>query len=252
MIYLPSGTARAPALIFLHERYGLVKHTLDLAQKAAADGFVGVAPDLFARWQGDREALRAGTVRVTLPDPEVAAVLHETIEELKENPRVDAGRVVLVGVCQSGRYAVVAASERGDLAGCVVLYGAAQESDWMVTKEQPRPMPEMIGAVNAPFLFVFGEGDHVISLADVRRVRGAFEDARKSYRMRVFASMPHGWLNDTMPGRYRPREAAQAWDLVVGFAHEVFDGGWRRERVRWEFAADTSPAYDFGKNVRFE
>jgi len=252
MIFRPPDDASAPALIFLHERYGLTKHTLDLAQKAARAGFVGVAPDLFTRWQGDRDALRAGSLRVTLPDGEVAAVVHETIDELKTDPHVDAERIVLIGVCQSGRYAVVVGSERTDLAACVVLYGAAQESDWQVTKEQPRPMPEMIGALRAPFLFLFGEGDHVISLADVRRVRGAFEDARKSYRMRVFAGMPHGWLNDTMPGRYRPAEAAAAWDMLVEFANDVFAGAWPRERVRWDFGAETSPTYDFGKNVRYE
>ena len=54
MIFRPPDDASAPALIFLHERYGLTKHTLDLAQKAARAGFVGVAPDLFTRWQGDR------------------------------------------------------------------------------------------------------------------------------------------------------------------------------------------------------
>src|SRR5207245_10731507 len=187
--------ASAPALSCLHERYGLTKHTLDLAEKAARAGFVGVAPDLFARWQGDRDALRAGSIRVTVPDGEIAAVVDETIDELKTDPHVDAERVVLVGVCQSGRYAVVVGSERTDLAACVVLYGAAQESDWQVTKEQPRPMPGMIGALRAPLLFLFGGGDHVLPLADVPRGRGAVQDARKSHRMGVVAGRAPGGPN---------------------------------------------------------
>lgn len=251
-LFVPDGADRAPALIVLHERYGLVRHTLDLARKASGDGFVGVAPDLFSRWSGDREALARGEERVLLPDPEIASVLHTTIDALRAHPRVDPERIVLMGVCQSGRYAVVVASERADLAACVVLYGAAQDRDWGVDANQPRAMPDLIPHVAAPFLFVFGEADHVISLAAVARLRGAFEDARKSYRMRVFPRAPHGWLNDTMPGRYRPAAAAEAWRMIVGFSREVFAGDWSGARIRSEYTADVAPDYDFAKNVRYE
>src|SRR5687767_6652216 len=78
-LFLPDGSGRAPAVAVLHERYGLVQHTVELARKLAEAGFVGCAPNLFSRWQGDREALRRGEVRVTLPDPEVAGILGETI-----------------------------------------------------------------------------------------------------------------------------------------------------------------------------
>ena len=251
-LFTPDAAGRSPALIVLHERYGLVRHTLDLARKASGDGFVGVAPDLFSRWTGDRAALSRGELRVLLPDPDIGAVLHATIDALRAHPRVDPDRIVLMGVCQSGRYAVVVASERTDLAACVVLYGAAQDRDWGVDANQPRAMPDLVRDVSAPFLFVFGEADHVISLDAVARLRGAFEGARKSYRMRVFARMPHGWLNDTMPGRYRPAEAEEAWGAIVGFAREAFAGGWPSARVRSEYSADVSPDYDFAKNVRYE
>lgn len=248
----PAGAGREPALIFLHERYGLVKHTLDLAERAAAEGFVGVAPNLLSFWSGDKEALRRGEARVTLPDGEIARILHRTLEGLGRHRRVDPARIVLVGVCQSGRYAIVLGSERSDLAAGVVLYGAAQARDWEVNSLQPRSMPEMIARLGAPFLFLFGEADHVISLEDVLRLRNAFEEARKSYRMRVFANMPHGWLNDTMPGRYRLEEAAEAWRMILSFAREVFAGDWPAERVRTEFSSETSPDYDFSRNVRLE
>lgn len=251
-MFAPAGATRAPALIFLHERYGLQRHTLDLCEKAAGDGFVGIAPDLFSRWEGDRDALAAGTIRVFLPDGDVAATLGITIDLLKTDARVDPARIVIVGVCQSGRYAIVTASERRDVAAIVVLYGAAQDRDWETTESQPRGMGEMIASLRVPALLLYGEADHTISLPMVRRVRDAFEDARRSYRMRVFAGMPHGWLNDTMPGRFRPQEAAEAWAMLTGFTREVCDGEWPADRVHWEFAADSAVDYDFTKNVRYE
>jgi carboxymethylenebutenolidase len=252
-LYLPAGDAAAGAVVILHERYGLVQHTLDLAQRLAQDGFVALAPNLFSRWQGDQEALRRGQARVVLPDPEIALVIDQALDFLKSHARVDRARIALMGVCQSGRYPIVVASQRRDLAACVVFYGSAQQRDWQVSPLQPRPMQEMMRLLSAPVLFVFGERDHTMSLDDMRRVRNTLEDGRCSYRMKVFADMPHGWLNSTMPGRYRPQQAEQAWTILGKFLTEVFEGRWPgRGQVHWEFESVSCADYDFSKNVRLE
>jgi carboxymethylenebutenolidase len=252
-LYLPSGDAAAGAVVILHERYGLVQHTLDLAQRLAQDGFVALAPNLFSRWPGDQEAVRRGHVRVEMQDPEITAAIDQALDFLKGHARVDASRIALMGVCQSGRYPIVVASQRRDLAACVVFYGGAQQRDWQVSQLQPRPMQEMMRALSAPVLFVFGERDHTMSLDDMRRVRNTLEDGRCSYRMKVFADMPHGWLNSTMPGRYRPRQAEQAWAALRTFLADVFEGKWPGPgQVRWEFESATAADYDFSKNVRLE
>jgi carboxymethylenebutenolidase len=190
---------------------------------------------------------------VTLPDPDVAAVISWGLDYLRQHERVDGDRLALIGVCQSGRYPIVVTSERDDVAACVVLYGSAQARDWEVTDDQPRPLDAMLRTIRAPALFVFGEADHIISIDDVLRVRAALEAGRRSYRMKVFAEAPHGWLNDTMPGRYRPQAAAAAWSLLLDFLSETFDRRWPPPgRVRWEFDGDISPTYDFSKNLRLE
>jgi carboxymethylenebutenolidase len=90
-------------------------------------------------------------------------------------------------------------------------------------------------------------------LEDVLRVRGALEQGKRSYRMRVFRDVPHGWLNDTMPGRFRPEAARRAWSVLLEFLDDVVCGRWPgADRVGWEFESDTSHAYDFANNRRFE
>src|ERR671936_2376895 len=74
-LYQPRDAAKG-AVVILHERYGLVQHTLDLAQRLAADGYVALAPDLFSRWQGDRAAIPRGEVRLMLTSDEEDAVIH--------------------------------------------------------------------------------------------------------------------------------------------------------------------------------
>ena len=251
VLFRPATEGARPAVIILHERYGLVQHTLDLAAMLAGDGYIALAPDLFSRWQGDREALARGDVRVTLPDPEVATTIDASIIYLRDLPIVRRDALVVMGVCQSGRYPVVVSSHRDDLAACVVFYGAAQASDWQVTEYQPQPMGDMLAALSAPALFIFGEGDHVISLDDVLRVRGALEAGKRSYRMRVFPDVPHGWVNDTMPGRYRAEAAREAWAMLLQFLDDVLERRWPGEgRVRWEFSSDVACTYDFSQNRR--
>ncbi|HEY4317395.1 MAG TPA: dienelactone hydrolase family protein [Herbaspirillum sp.] len=256
VLYLPeSGTSEhtaKTAVIILHERYGLVQHTLDLAQKLSEDGYVAFAPNLFSRWDGDQAALTAGKARVIMPDPEISRVLDLAIDLVRNDGSTRCEEIFLMGVCQSGRYPIVMASQRHDLSACIVFYGATQERDWDAGPLQPVSMPEMVKKINVPSLFVFGETDHTISLEHVRRMREALEINRKSYRMHVLEGAPHGFLNDTMPGRYRPCDTKVAWKMLLDFIDEVTTGAWPKEKVQWQFQSCSAAQYDFGKNVRLE
>jgi len=219
---LPKAKGKRPAVIILHERYGIDQHTKDLTVKLAQAGFVGLAPDLFHRFTGDRNAVLRGEQRVDLTDDGALADLNAAVEYLKKLPSVDPSRLGIIGVCQSGRQALLLPANRNDIAGAVVLYGA------------------------------FGEADHIISIDDVVRFRNCFEKAKKSYHIRLYRDAPHGWLNDTMPGRYRKEAANYAWKLMMAFLKKCFAGRWDRERIACTFESDYSTKYDFSKNVRME
>src|SRR5947199_87910 len=111
----------------------------------------------------------------------------------------------------------------------------ARARDFEVTEDQPEPLDALIARVQCPVLGVFGEADFLISLDDVRGFRDALERHRKSYHIKIFAGMPHGWLNDTMPGRYRPKEAEEAWRLGIDFLQRVDSGQYPPDRVHWLF-----------------
>ena len=91
-----------------------------------------------------------------------------------------------------------------------------------------------------------------MSTEAVRDLRNALESEMKSYEFKLFRDMPHGWFNDTMPGRYRPKETAEAWDLIMDFLDRVHGGAFPKDRVTWKFASDVAADYDFAKAVRLE
>jgi carboxymethylenebutenolidase len=76
--------------------------------------------------------------------------------------------------------------------------------------------------------------------------------AKKSFDIRIYADAPHGFLNDTMPGRYRAAQTQAAWGQILGSLDVMLNKGWNGERVIWHLESDTSVHYDFTKNRRWE
>jgi carboxymethylenebutenolidase len=246
----PAAGGPFACVVILHERYGLVAHTEDLAQRLAGSGFVVMAPDLFYAYP-DQEALHRGDVGVRPTDDEVIAALDDVVPLFANVKSAAPAKLGLIGICQTGRYAVVYGAQR-PLQACVALYGAAQARDWEVDEKQPVGFESLISRVQAPVLGIFGEKDHVISIEDVQRLRGALERHDRSYQITVYGDAPHGWLNDTMPGRYRPEIARRSWEEMVGFLERVLSNGYDPSLIEWRFAGAKHPDYDFTKNVRLE
>ena len=244
----PEG--RMPVVVLMHERYGLVQHTRDLAMRCARDGFLTIAPNFFFK-HPDQAKLNKGDGRYDLGDVEANSYLRQILAMLGDHPHADLTRVAVAGYCQTGRHPLVFAADE-NIAAAVVWYGAASKREWEVTPHQPRPLQEVIRNVRCPVFAAFGALDHIISIDDVRRFRNAFEDAGKSYEIHVYGQAPHGWLNDTMPGRYRKADAEAGWAAQQAFLSRVLAPGYRETSTEWTFKCERPLGYDFSKNVRME
>ena len=247
----PEGASSPlPVVVLMHERYGLVQHTRDQAARCARDGYVVIAPNFFFR-HPDQVVLNKGDSRYDMTDPESNELMAAALEKIGSNPKADMNRVAIAGYCQTGRHPLVYAAKH-KIAAAVVWYGAASKREWDVTERQPESLADLIGAIDCPVFAAFGAEDHIISVDDVRRFRNTLEDHKKSYDIHIYAGAPHGWLNDTMPGRYRKPQADAAWAAQQAFLSKVMSGGMKRDIVSWSFESEMSTSYDFSKNVRME
>jgi carboxymethylenebutenolidase len=245
------GDGPFPAVVLGHERYGLVRHTLDLAARFAADGHVCIAPDMFSRWDGDKAALNRGEIQVPVVDSDIKSYMSDSVDYLLQHPKVDPKRIVAMGVCLSGSYPLLVNSIRPEITANIVVYGGAQVGEYEA--KPPRRLEayaEIVGRITAPVIGIWGEDDFVISINDVRKLRGILEDNRRSYEFTLFRDMPHGWMNDTMPGRYRPKETAQVWAMILDFIRRVHEGEFPADRMIWKFESDAAVDYDFTKKKR--
>jgi carboxymethylenebutenolidase len=247
---MPSGTAMTPAVIVVHERYGFVRHTRELAERFARDGLVAIAPDLYFKYP-DQEALHRGDASCDVTDPDAVIALESAIDALKDIPQADPDRLAIMGICQTGRLPLVVAASR-PIAAALVWYGAAQPREWQINSKYPRALDDIIAAVECPVLGMFGETDHLISIDDIRRFRDCLERHGKSYSVHVYRDAPHGWLNDTMPGRYRRAQAEAAWTDQRAFLQRALVPRANRSTRLQHYTADIAADYDFSRNVRYE
>ena len=168
-VAMPESAAKAPAVVVVHERYGLVKHTCDLAQRFACDGYVAIAPDLYFRYP-DQDALHRGDAGYDISDLDAVIALGHVIDALEAVPQADLSQLSIMGICQTARLPLVVAASR-PIAAALVWYGAAQPREWQVNAKYPRPLDDVIASVDCPVLGMFGETDHLISFDDIRKLR---------------------------------------------------------------------------------
>jgi carboxymethylenebutenolidase len=238
----------APIVVVCHERYGVVRHTTELADRFARAGFIAIAPDFFADMALTGEEERLPYV----PDDVVLRHLDAAIAHAFTLPaaRPDSP-VAVIGICRTGSYGILASASRTDIAAVVMLYGGAQEREFQTGDLRPTPYEQLLAGGDAPVLGLWGERDHTMSIDDVRRVRDLLENAHRSYDFTVYADMPHGWLNDTMPGRFHRSESDDAFQSMVDWlAKSLHAGKSARHDVSWKFRARFSADYDFTKNER--
>jgi carboxymethylenebutenolidase len=248
----PVGVGKKPVVIHLHERYGIVQHTTDLGERFVDAGYLTIVPDFFSRFTGDREALARGDDRCELSDEEVLFDLDAVITYLKTLPEADMGKIAMSGVCQTGRQPILAAAKRKIFSAAVVLYGAVYDADWKSHPLRPEPIDKLMQEISCPLTAVFGELDNLIHRDNIVRMFSVLAQAKKSFDIRIYAEAPHGFLNDTMPGRFRAPQAEAAWSQITSFLGSAFAGEWKSERAIWRFDADTSVGYDFATMKRWE
>jgi carboxymethylenebutenolidase len=200
----------------------------------------------------DQAAINRGDKHYDMTDPESVEYIGYALETLRRDVRrADVSKVAVMGLCQTGRHVLVTAAELPIAAG-LIWYGGAAAKNFRVSNLCPRPLEELIAKLQCPIHAVYGEACHTQPVPDVRAFRNCLERHGKSFKIIVSRDAPHGFLNNTMPGRYRYAQAEAGWASQIDFLRTVFSPGYDRSRLIQIYESDISVNYDFGKNVRME
>ncbi len=206
-----------PAVIVIHEVFGLVDHVKDVACRFAREGYVSIAPDLYSRegGPGDLSSVPA-IMRVieNLPDDRVLRDLDSTVDYLGTQDFVKGDRIGVIGFCMGGLYSLLFAGHSKDLAAAVAFYGRIVYPK--TSEKKPTSPIDLVPSISCPFLGIYGEADQGIPVSDVKLLEDRLRKEGKTFEIKIYPNAPHAFFNDTRSS-YRPDAAKDAWERTLNF-----------------------------------
>src|SRR3954471_23590388 len=122
------GGAKLPAIVVIHEWYGLNDWVKQQAEELASQGYETLAVDLYrgklAKTRDEAHELMSG-----LSPQRAVRDLQGAVAYLKSQPNVDANKIGAIGWCMGGGYSAALAVAVPTLAAAVVNYGQLPDSD---------------------------------------------------------------------------------------------------------------------------
>jgi carboxymethylenebutenolidase len=201
---LPEGRGKHPAIVVIHEWWGLNDQVKEDAQKLAAQGFVALAVDLY-RGKVATTADEAHELMRGVPDDRGIRDLEAAFAYLAARPDVKPGKIGSVGWCMGGGWSIKLAMSEPKLAACAVNYGSLPTEAASIAK------------IKAPVLGNFGADDRGITPDSVRAFDAAMKAAGKPVDVKIYDGAGHAFENPNNKDGYRPQAAADAWSRMEGF-----------------------------------
>jgi carboxymethylenebutenolidase len=205
---LPNGGGKHPALVVIHEWWGLNDQIKEETEKFAGQGYVALAVDLYrgkvATTPDEAHELMRGE-----PDDRGIRDLEAAFAYLTARPDVKADKIGSVGWCMGGGWSIKLAMSEPKLAACAVNYGSLPTEAASIAK------------IKAPVLGNFGADDRGITPDSVRAFEASMKAAGKSADLKIYDGAGHAFENPNNKDGYRPQAAADAWSRMTAFFKET-------------------------------
>jgi carboxymethylenebutenolidase len=195
----PATKGRHPAIIVVHEYWGLNDFAKAKTSAMADLGFVALAIDLY-RGALATDPDTAHQLARGLPEDRAKRDLAAAFAYLASRPDVDPARIASIGWCMGGGYAMDEALQEPRLAAAVIYYGRLPTD------------AKSIAAVKAKLLGNYGVEDKGISPEAVDAFVKQARAAGVSVDFKEYPNAGHGFASSADPKVFRP-DAARDADL---------------------------------------
>jgi len=206
----PDDTATHPAVILIHDWWGLTDYMHGIARSYAAQGYVALAVDLY---QGKvaatiKEAIQlSGSVR---EDTETAFDnLGQAVAFLEGlTDHVQGDRIASVGWCFGGGWSYQMARNDLGVKASVIYYGSFNPAD-------------DLSKMRAEILGHFGGEDRMIKVDNVREFQARLKTLSGDHEIYIYPNAGHGFAKTTGES-YNPDAADLAWRRTLEFLEKTF------------------------------
>ncbi len=209
LLYLPAGSGRHPAVVVIHEWWGLNDWVKEQAADLAAHGYVALAVDLY-RGQVANDPEMAHELMRGLPQDRGVRDLTSAVAYLKSRPDVDASRIGGIGWCMGGGYALQLAIHEPSLKAVSINYGALATD------------PADLSHIHAAVVGNFGGQDHGIPEASINDFAAQLKKQGVPVNVKIYPDAGHAFENPNNKTGYRAEDAADAHQRSLDlFAHTL-------------------------------
>src|SRR5918997_1411772 len=196
-----------PAVIMIHEWWGLNEDIKNQADILAREGYVVLAVDLYqgeVATTSDRSRELVSSVRNN-PGSAIDN-LQSAVNYVKSLQIVDGNRIASLGWCFGGDWSLQIAvnSSEDPLAATIVYYG------------RPITDTSSLSSISWPVLGIFGDQDQAIAVESVKQFAAALNDTGITNDIYLYEGVGHAFANPS-GDNYAPKETADAWQKTIGF-----------------------------------
>lgn len=219
--YDENKTGQRPAVLVVHEWWGLNDYAKRRARQLAELGYIAMAVDMYGNGRMGNDVESASALAMPFYDNPAMAKKHfdAALENFKKNTNVDASKIAAMGYCFGGSVVLGMAKMGEELKGVVSfhgnLFGAAPDKNLL----------------KAEILVCHGGADPFVSQPEVDLFKKQMDSVGAKYSFKVYDSATHSFTNPQatewgqkfkLPLAYNPVADSASWSDMKIFFDRIF------------------------------
>lgn len=216
----PAGPGPHPAVVFGQEALGPNAFGREVAERAAAEGFVTITPDYYrGRGPSKPDDYSDFTeVMTAIGDLDFVKATHDVLagaDWLRAQPNVDPARVAVWGYCTGGTLAMLASALDRRLAAGVWFF-PSQPVFPEITPKRPVSPIDLMWNIAAPVLIIYGDADPIMPPELREEVKARLERWGVEHQFKLYPGAGHAF-SAPAAHMHNAEATAQSWAAAIGF-----------------------------------
>jgi carboxymethylenebutenolidase len=199
---------KLPAVVMIHEWWGLNENIKNMANLLAKQGFVVLAADLY-KGEVANNPERAMELVQTVRNNQNNSInnLQSAVKYLSLLPNVDSSKIASLGWCFGGGQSLQLALNSQDhpLAATILYYGTPLVTD-----------KALLSKIKWPVLGIFGDKDQSIPIEEIKQFGNSLNQSGITNNIHIYKGVGHAFANPS-GDNYAPKETEDAWQKTLSF-----------------------------------